>query len=215
MIVMSLSAPIVNTLFGETYSYAPLFLTLYFISNLYAVAGSLTLSSFLTGLGETRMLVKQAVLTLVIGIILAFFLIPNFGIFGAVIGSIVGALLAGVPSLVWGLHWIWKHYEAKAELGSSLKILAASVLAAIVSFLTTIVLQTHAWIQLVIGTAIFLITYILAAPLIGAVTQSDIDTLRIMFSGLGAVSKIVNVPLRVAERAAKFKSANKKAGKES
>jgi O-antigen/teichoic acid export membrane protein len=215
MIVMSLSAPIVNTLFGETYSYAPLFLTLYVISNLYAAAGSLTLSSFLTGLGETRMLAKQAVLTLVIGIILAFLLIPNFGIFGAVIGTIVGALLAGVPSLVWGLHWIWKHYEAKAELASSLKILAASALAAIISFLTTIVLQTHAWIQLVAGTATFLITFILAAPLIGAVTQSDIDTLRIMFSSLGAVSKIVNIPLRVAERAAQFKSANKKAGKES
>ena len=215
MIVMSLSTPIVNTLFGETYSYAPLFLALYVISNLYAAAGSLILNSFLTGLGETRMVAKQAVLTLIIGLSLGFVLIPNFGVFGAVIGTIVGSLLAGVPSLVWGLHWIWKRYGAKAEFASSLRILAASAFAAIISFFTTVVLQTHPWIQLVIGTATFLISYILAAPLIGAVTQSDIDTLRIMFSGLGAVSRIVNIPLRVAEKAAQFKSANKKAGKES
>lgn len=39
----------------------------------------------------------------------------------------------------------------------------------------------------------------------GAVTQSDIDALQNMFSNLGIVSKIINVPLKAAEKAAQTK----------
>jgi hypothetical protein len=47
------------------------------------------------------------------------------------------------------------------------------------------------------------------------VTQSDIDALRNMFSSLGIVSKIINIPLKAAEKAAHTKSANKKQPKKS
>jgi O-antigen/teichoic acid export membrane protein len=206
MAVMALSTPIVNTLFGQQYAYAPFFLTLYVIGNLYAVVGNLSLGSFLTGLGETKVLMKQAVLTIIIGLPLAFLLIPPLG----VLGVIIGGLLSGIPSMVWGLHWVWKHYKAKAEFGSSTKIFTASTLAAITSFLAVSFLHTHASIQLILGLAVFLAVYILGAPIIGAVTQSDIDALRNMFSSLGIVSKIINIPLKAAEKAAQTKSAKKK-----
>ncbi len=205
IVVMALSAPIVNTLFGEKYVYAPFFLTLYVVSNLYAVVGSVSLSSFLTGLGETKILMKQAIVTLVIGVTLAFILIPPLGI----LGVIITALVAGVPSMAWGLYWIWKRYKARVEFKSSAKILAASVLAAIPPFLVTKFLHTAPWIQLVIGLAIFLTIYVLGAPAIGAVTLSDIQALRTMFSGISVVSRIVNIPLDVAEKAARIKNSNK------
>jgi O-antigen/teichoic acid export membrane protein len=206
MAVMALSTPIVNTLFGQQYADAPFFLTLYVIGNLYAVVGNLSLGSFLIGLGETKVLMKQAVLTIIIGFPLAFLLIPPLG----VLGVIIGGLLSGIPSMVWGLHWVWRHYEAKAEFDSSAKIFTASTLAAITSFLVICFLHTHASIQLVLGLSVFLAVYILAAPTIGAVTQSDIDALRNMFSSLGIVSKIINIPLEVAEKVARAKSASKK-----
>jgi hypothetical protein len=61
------------------------------------------------------------------------------------------------------------------------------------------------WIRLIIGLAVFLTAYVIAAPLIGAVYSADINNLRIMFSGMGIVSKIMNIPLRVAEKAAQIK----------
>jgi O-antigen/teichoic acid export membrane protein len=207
MAIMALSTPIVNTLFGEAYSYAPLFLTLYVITNLFAAVGNLTLGSFLTGLGETKVSMKQAILTVLVGLPLALLLIPPLG----VLGVIIGTLVSGIPSMIWGLHWAWKHYEAKAEFHSSTRILIASALAAIASYLGTALLHTAAWVQLVFGLAIFLVIYILGAPLIGAVGQSDIDALRTMFSGLGVISKIINIPLKAAEKAAQTKTANKKA----
>jgi hypothetical protein len=62
----------------------------------------------------------------------------------------------------------------------------------------------------VLGLTVFLVIYVLGVPLIGAVGQSDIDTLRNIFSGLGIVSKIINIPLGAAERAAQIKTSNKK-----
>jgi O-antigen/teichoic acid export membrane protein len=202
MAVMALSTPMVNTLFGEAYAYAPLFLTLNVSGYLFVAFGNLTLGSFLTGLGETKVLMKQAVLIMLIGLPLAFLLIPPFGI----LGIIIGGTIAGIPSMTWGLYWVWKHYQAKAELRSSTKIFTASALAAIASFLTITLLHTAAWIQLVLGLAVFLLIYVLGAPLIGAIYQSDIDALRHMFSSLGIVSKIINIPLNAAEKAAQIKA---------
>lgn len=167
MAVMALSTPMVNTLFGEAYAYAPLFLALNVSGYLFVAVGNLTLGSFLTGLGETKVLMKQAVLTMLIGLPLAFLLIPPFGI----LGIIIGTLVSGIPSMTWGLYWVWKHHRAKAELRSSAKIFTASALAAIASFLTTTLLHTAAWIQLALGLSVFLLIYVFGAPQLAPFTN--------------------------------------------
>jgi len=203
--MMVLSKPLISTLFLNGYPNASLFLTLLVIVNLLAIFGNLSLGSFLQGLGETKMAMKLGIVTTAVGLPLGFILIPPYGVLGVIIGSSV----YGIPSMVWGLYWIWKRYEAKAELHLSARIFAASVLAAIpalliVSFLHTTALSPRALAltQLVTGLVVFLLIYILGAPLIGAVSQSDISTIRDAFSGLGIVSKIINIPLHMAEKAA-------------
>ena len=224
MMVMALSMPIVNTLFGEKYSYAPIFLALYVINALYAAAGSLSLNSFLSGLGETKMMMMQAFITAPIGLLLALVSIPLFqntlGLAGPVFGVILAINLATVPAITWGLHWINKRFGAKADFKSSAKILIASTFAAALSFLTTMFLHdplTHlttrttfeALIQLAIGTAVFLAVYVSTAPLIGAVTQSDITTLRTLLAELGPIAKIADFPLDAAEKILQIKNQRK------
>jgi O-antigen/teichoic acid export membrane protein len=204
--VMVLSGPMIGTLYGEKYVYGPFFLTIYVTGNLFAVLGSLSLGGFLSGLGKTTILMMQSIVTFVIGIPLGLLLIPTIGMTGLIIASTV----CGVPSMLWGLHWIWKHYEAKADLKSSTKILAASTLAAAATYLPITLLQTANWIKLIIGLTIFLSVYVLGAPIIGAVSTTDIQNLRTMFSGLGIISKIINIFLRAAEKAAQTKSTNRK-----
>jgi O-antigen/teichoic acid export membrane protein len=199
--MMALSGPIIGTLYGEKYVYGPFFLTIYVIGNLFALLGSLSAGSLLSGLGETDILMIQSIITLIIGLPLGFLLIPTLGMTGLITANVV----AGVPSMLWGLNWIWKHYEARADFKSSAKILTASLLAAVLAYLPTYYLHTANWLKLILGLAIFLTVYILGAPIIGAVTQSDIDALRNMFSNLGIVSKIINIPLKAAEKAAQAK----------
>jgi O-antigen/teichoic acid export membrane protein len=136
---------------------------------------------------------------------LGFILIPKYGVLGVIIGNLV----SGIPSMLWGLHWVWRHYEAKADFHSSARILAASALAGAVTYLPTRFLGTANWIKLIIGLAIFLTVYVLGAPLMGAVSVTDINNLRTMFSGLGIVTKIIKLPLNVAEKVALTRSANR------
>jgi len=196
MASMALASPMINTLFGEKYAYAPFFLVLYVIFNLFALIGNLSLPSFLSGLGDTKMLMKQSIVTLSVGIPLAFLLIPSFG----VVGVIMTSLFAGMPGMFWSLYWAWNRYGAKADFESSMRILASSSLAAVAAYLSVNFISVVDWLKLAIGVLVFLMVYVLSAPLIKAVVLADIENLRAMTSGLGIVSRIVNVPLVVAEK---------------
>ncbi len=202
MILMTLSGPMIGTLYGEKYACGPFFLTIAVIGNLFALLGSLSAGSLLSGVGETRMLMKLSMVTLVIGLPLGFILIPTLGITGLIVANI----LAGVPSMVWVLYWIWKHYQAKADFQSSAKILLASAIAAVTAYLPTYFLNTANWVKLLIGLLIFLTVYVLGAPVIGAIRQAEITTLRTMFSGMGIVSRIIDLPLNAAEKAAQTRA---------
>ena len=203
MLLMSLSGPIVGTLYGEKYAYGPFFLTLLVIGNLFVVLGSLSSGGLLSGLGETRILMIQSIITLAIGLPLGIVLIPMFGI----VGFIIANFFSGLPSMLWGIYWIWTHFKAKADFQSSARILVVSTLAALIAYVPTGFLDTANWMKLTIGIIIFLTTYILGAPLIGAVCLTDINNLRFMFSDMGIISKIINIPLNAAEKVAKAKRA--------
>jgi hypothetical protein len=104
---------------------------------------------------------------------------------------------------------VWKHYGAKADFKCSAKIFAASAIAAIATYASLNFINLAEWIKLVAGITIFLAIYIFTAPAIGAITQTDINNLRSMLSGLGAISKIVNIPLKAAEKAAQIRNPTK------
>jgi stage V sporulation protein B len=203
MLLMALSGPMIGTLYGEKYVYSPFFLTISVVSALLALLGSLSSGGLLSGLGETGMLMKQNIITIIVGIPMGLLLIPTLGITGLIISGTV----SGVPGTFWVLHWIWKHYEARADLQSSAKILAASAIAAFTAYLPTTLLSTVNWIKLIVGLIIFLTAYVVGAPIIGAVSLADTSNLRAMFSGMGVVSRIINIPLDAAEKAGRLRPA--------
>jgi len=199
MALMILSKPMVGTLFGEKWAQAPFFLALYVINNIFSVFGSLTLGSLLAGIGETKTRMKLSLITLAIGIPLATYLIPLMGI----IGLILTTIIAGKPSLVTGLYWIQKKYKAKIDINSSIKILVASAAAAAATFLLVNLIMFADWMELTAGATTFIVTYLITAPTIGAINKTDINNLKTMFSGLGVISKILNVPLNTMDKLSK------------
>ena len=201
--LMVLSFPMINTIYGDKWLFAPFFLILYIVSNSVVLLGSLSLSQILTAMGETKMLMKLKTLTFCIGVPLAFLLIPPLGIIGLII---VSTLVAGWPSMIWGLYWIWKRYDTKADLRNSSKILLASVVSGLTTFLFLNSFVAPALIMLVGGAILFLIVYLISIPLFGAVNQMDIANLRTMFSGLGPIAKLLNIPLVLVEKPLKFKN---------
>jgi O-antigen/teichoic acid export membrane protein len=201
MAMMVLSKPIIGTLYGDKWLYAPPFLALYVIGNLFAIFGSLSVGSLFTALGETKMLMKLNILTLAIGIPVALLLIPQFEIIGVIVVTIV----AGLPSMFIGLYWAWKRYGTRVDFRASARIFLASAIAAATAYIFLSIFNAAEWIRLVTGGTIFLATYLTAVPLIGAINQTDVNNLRAMFSGLGIISKLLEIPLTLIEKSLKVR----------
>jgi O-antigen/teichoic acid export membrane protein len=200
LMVMVLSEPLVLAVYGTKYSQAPFFLALYCSIFLYSGIGNLSLGGFLNGQGKTYVTMRLAFLSLGLGLFFGWILIPLFG----VVGLIVATTTTSFPSIVTGLWWIKKNYGATIDWKASAKIFLASLIAAAVTYL--LLLQFNAstrvqWLtEAVVGGGVFLIVYLVAAPLIRAVDKNDVNRLRGMLSGLGPFSYVFNIPLRIIEK---------------
>jgi O-antigen/teichoic acid export membrane protein len=212
LMLIALATPLVNTLFPvegiiqslfvvgaePKFPFAPLFLVLSVLVNLFVLVGNISLGTFQTGIGKTNQVMKQSLVSLAIGLPFAYLFVAYFASFGtsfAVIGGLIGSLLASIPGIVWGLVWSWKNYRVKADFQITGKIFLASVLAAIVTYLITIFLSLPYFLVLLVGFAVFVTIYLIAAPIFGAVNEVDIQNFKAMFAGLGIVSTVLSIPL--------------------
>jgi len=194
--IMVLSKPLILTLFGEEYTHAPLFLTLYAVIYLFTALGNLTMRNFLKGQGKTMITMKLTFMTMAFGFPTGFLLIPTFGI----LGLIATTLVHGLPALATGLWWSRKHFGVAVNWLSSIKILTASATTGVITHLILSLLDFPDWISLIIGVATFLMIYLITTPLIGAVDTNDINNLRQMLSGFGPASRLFNLLLVFMEK---------------
>ena len=195
-----LSNAVIHTLYADKWFYSPLFLSLYLVQYLFISLGGATKDSLLQGLGKTKFLLKMRVLTLCTGIPLAILLIPQFEI----VGLIFASLIASIPDLSISLYWIWKHYRVRIDFSSSAKILLACGLSGLVAYLFVNGFFAPSWINLLVGATLFLLVYLVSIPVIGAIDQTDLNNLRVMFSGLGFVSKLLEIPIVIIEFPLRF-----------
>ncbi len=195
-LVMCLSQPAISTLFGKTYSTAPLFLALLSINYIYPAFGSLSTGNFIIGQGKTTFYLYLTLITAVIGFPMGYILILRIGILGLIVASIVSA----IPSTVIGLYWIKKHYELTVDWRSSAKILLSSGIAAGSTYLLISELAFSNWIKLIIGIIFFAVVYVAAALLTQTIDKYDIENLRGMTSEIGIIGKIFNRILNLLEK---------------
>jgi O-antigen/teichoic acid export membrane protein len=193
---MCLAKPAVATLFGSTYSSAPLFLALLAITYVYTAFGSLTTGNFILSQGKTKFNLYLTLLTAAIGFPVGYLLIMHFGVLGLIIAS----LTAGIPSTAVILFWINKHYGLTVDWKSSAKILASSLAAAALTYALVIMLPFSDWIRLIIGLVFFTIVFAAAALLTRTLNKGDLENLRAMTSGLGPISKTINRILNLLEK---------------
>jgi peptidoglycan biosynthesis protein MviN/MurJ (putative lipid II flippase) len=139
---------------------------------------------------------KLGLITLGMGLPLSLILIPMFGI----PGLIVTTLVSGIPSTAVGLWWTKRHFGATVDWTSSTRVLVASAVAAVTTYVTISQLNYQYWVELVFGGITFLILYFVAAPLTRAVNKNDVTNLKEMLSDLGPFSLLFHIPLNIVEK---------------
>jgi len=195
LMVMTLSQPAVSTIFGEKYSYTPFYLTLYVSTFIYTAFGYLSVDNIIKSQGKTDVNMKLTLITSAIALVLNLILIPQFGIHGLLATNII----SGLPSLAIALWWIKRKYDATINWISSTKILVASTLAAAVTYIATFQLNLPSLVTLIVGVAIFVATYLVTTPLVGAITQADVQNFKHMAMGLGPLAPFLILPLSLIE----------------
>jgi O-antigen/teichoic acid export membrane protein len=229
MLLITLAVPLVGTLFPKDgilqslfvvgaapkFEYAPLFLAASSVVNLFVLFGNVSLATFQIGIGKTKQIMKQSLLSLAISLPFSYLLITYFASIGGtisqvlvVIGGILAIMVSTIPGMVWGLIWLWKNYHAKADFKNSGKIFIASTIASVAASAFLVFFSAPYVVLLALGAVIFLIVYLVGAPLIGAVNRVDIDNLKLMVSGLGVVSKVLDFPLMVMRKICKEPPSN-------
>ena len=203
--VMALSQPAVGTLFPGKYELTPLYLSLNVILYLYTAFGYLSSGNLIKSQGRTDINLKLGFLSTILGIILSLILIPIFG----VIGLMLTILIAILPATIISLWWIKKHHHATIDFKSSVKILTASSISAVLTYSLVFVLNSSNWITLTIGAIVFLASYIVIAPLIRAINKDDVKNLKEMFQTLGRLAIIIDIPLNIIEKIATKRQPNK------
>ena len=195
-LVMCLAEPAVSTLFGQTYSMAPLFLALLALTYFFPAFGTLSTGNFLSSQGKTTMNLYLTLLTAAIGLPIGYILIMQLGVLGLIITSLVTA----IPSTAIGLYWIRKHYELTVDWRSSAKILLSSAMAAALTYILISELAFSSVMRLVIGVIFFAVVFVAATLLTKTIDKYDIENLRGMVSDLGIIGKVFSRVLNIIEK---------------
>lgn len=195
-LVMSLSEPAVSTLFGSEYESAPFYLALLTISYLYVLFGDLSTNNLMNSQGQTNFVLKLTVLTAVIGFPVGLVLISQYG----VIGLILISLIDGLPSVCISLYWIKNHYNLTVDWKSSARILLSSAITATITYFVVAQINFVSSIRLLLGVLIFFLILIPSMLLTRAITVPDINNLRNIVSGLGALKRPILSVLTILEK---------------
>jgi stage V sporulation protein B len=196
MLVMCLAEPAVSTLFGETYSMAPLFLAFLAITYVFPVFGSLSVNNFISSQGKTTLILYLTLLSAAIGVPLGYILIMQLGVLGLIIASTV----AGIPSTIVSLYWIRKHYDLTVDWRSSTKIFLSSSLTAVLTYVLISNIDMSSLVRLIVGLLFFVFVFVSVTLITRTINQSDIENMRGMVSGIGSIGKILNLVLNVVEK---------------
>ncbi len=125
------SKQLIVALFGRYYSEGWIYLSLIAIYWLGYCAGGTAIYHLLASQGNTKEVFKFSTISVFIGLALYLVLIPMFSIVGALISSII----AGWPSYFLALRYIKNKLNVKIKFTEILKILLASILSVMPSFL--------------------------------------------------------------------------------
>jgi len=195
LLLVAVSREVVWIVYGESYQLASRYLALYLLNFLFIGLGGLSVANLLNGQGETKVVLHMRLLNLLLGLPLAVFLIPRFGVIGLIATLIISPRLG----LLYGLYWIWRNYGFTVDFKSSCKIYLSAGATFLTVWLLLISLHLYPWASLLLGASLYILLYILFTVIFRLLDDRDLRNLRRMVRALGPLSTIFNPLLSLLE----------------
>lgn len=190
-----LSEPIVNIVYGTNYSLTAKFLQLNCITFLPILYGAQVTGSVLLGQGKTKVIIKSSTLSLCIGVILGWYLIPRFGISGLILTNILNQ---GV--LIHNLYWIKKNLEFTFNYKISAKIFLSACIPFFTIYFLFTMIPLQGWTKILLAGGSFILTYLYMILKTKTITLEDIKILKQILGSVGPLTPIFNIFLDFFEK---------------
>jgi len=201
MAVIIFSKEGIELLLGEGYSQAAFFLSLMTSLYLLAPLGSVTIYSFLNGIGETKTNLMLNILNAVLFVLLARVCMISYGI----AGMIVASLLASLTSLVTAIVYLKVKYDVMFNALWALKAYLASSISVVVTFLMLwFANPSNNLIRLSAGGSILFASFLTFMPLLGVINSKDIELFKKLISNRRIFLVLMPI-LKYEERLTKIK----------
>lgn len=190
-----LSKSFTRFFFGIEYNIAWLYLVLISISWLFIGFGGGPISNFLVAQGETQIILRARVLTVIIGGAMAFFLIPTYGIIGFFAADLTCSWPAYIillkKAMRYGIHFPFKR-TMKVYISSLLAV--ASIMPIVcLSNLTDVV-------RLVVSALIFLCVYLSIVLKSGVINREELEFLKSTFDSIPYINRLIKFFINLFER---------------
>lgn len=201
--VAVLSSNLVSFIYGTGFCLAPLLLSIYVLTFLYAGIGSMVLGHLLTGAGETKLILKANLINLSIFVPSAPVLTWLYGVPGVIVALLVSSLL----SLIYQLFRAKKTLDVNFNLDDSVRIYLSSAISTVPTLLFLQLSPFQNLANVIVGGSLYFFTYLTVAPLLGAVRTQDVENLKTIFSRIKRVWPVLKLVLiYVAKVLSMFKS---------
>jgi len=190
ILIMILSKEIVEAVYGSTYIYASEFLRTFCLLYLLIGIGYLTLPSLYNGLGDTKTTLRMNIITFLMLLILLPLLTQYYGVQGLIIATI-GAAAAGT---LYGILLARKKFQVKFAKMALFKIYFLSAVSSIVPVIIIQLLPASGIFEIIIGSSLYLLTYITLIPITKTLTKSELQNLIEIVHRI-RILKLVLIPI--------------------
>lgn len=191
----SLSGPLVELIYGEGYTLAPLYVVLNMMSYLYVALGSVVVGNYFSGLGDTKRNLHIALVTAAVTALSGWALAARLG----VVGVILAALLGGLVGQLYAVRLLRRHYGVSVDLRQMLKVLAPALFAGLLTYALVLFLPANYLVRLMAGSISFIAIWSIAAPLLQAIGRKDIRNLQTLTKDLKLLGKPLSILLGLEE----------------
>lgn len=163
---------LVRAVYGAAYRLAPGYLALWSVAHLWSGLGTVALGSFFQGIGETQVNFRASLTFAASFVPLSLTLAPVARAYGVLLAS----LAANLASALYSLREALKR-GASVDWGAAARVSAAALLAAPAAVAAGSLLPQHL-IRLAASALAYALAYSVLAPLLGCLSEEDLEALR-------------------------------------
>ena len=168
---------------------------------LFVGVGSLSIFGFLNSQGDTRVSSRIIIISSSISVLLSIIFIYLWNIIGLVVSFILSSFIQNLL----GLIVIRRKYDMGPDLSHTFKTFICSLISGVVTYGFLYVFKTLPIVDLFFSVVIFLTSYLLIAPFIGAIEVIDVNNLDLMFKELKMIYPFARLVLDFEGRILRLK----------